>query len=148
MALKSPSFTVGIEEEYLLVDRATRDLVSGPPPAMIAKCEARLRGQVGTEFLQTQIEVGTKACSTLQEARDDLANLRGVVAEVASEFGLAPIAASTHPFGRWRDQKPTDTERYAVLEQDMQVAARRLLICGMYVHVGLDDDDLAIDILN
>ncbi|NQU71972.1 MAG: carboxylate-amine ligase [Rhodospirillales bacterium] len=148
MAGKTPSFTVGIEEEYLLVDRATRDLVSEPPPDMIAKCEDRLRGQVASEFLQTQIEVGTRVCATLQDARDDLAYLRGTVAEVANEFGLAPIAASTHPFGRWRDQKPTDKQRYAVLEQDMQVAARRLLICGMHVHVGLDDDELAIDILN
>jgi glutamate---cysteine ligase / carboxylate-amine ligase len=148
MAGKTPSFTVGIEEEYLLVDRATRDLVSEPPPELIAKCEARLRGQVTSEFLQTQIEVGTRVCTTLQDARDDLANLRGTVAEVAHEFGLAPIAASTHPFGHWRDQKPTDKQRYAVLEQDMQVAARRLLICGMHVHVGLDDDELAIDLLN
>lgn len=148
MAANQPSFTVGIEEEYLLVDRVTRDLVSEPPPDMIAKCETRLRGQVSPEFLQTQIEVGTRVCATVQEARDDLANLRGTVAEVAAEFGLAPIAASTHPFGHWRDQKPTDKERYAALEQDMQVAARRLLICGMHVHVGIDDDELAIDILN
>ncbi len=148
MAGKTPSFTVGIEEEYLLVDRATRDLVSEPPPDMIGKCEERLGSQVASEFLQTQIEVGTRVCATLQDARDDLAYLRSTVAEVANEFGLAPIAASTHPFGRWRDQKPTDKQRYAVLEQDMQVAARRLLICGMHVHVGLDDDELAIDILN
>jgi glutamate---cysteine ligase / carboxylate-amine ligase len=148
MSVKSPSFTVGIEEEYLLVDPVTRDLVSEPPPDMIAQCQARLEGQISSEFLQTQIEVGTRVCTSLQQARDDLANLRRTVAEVAGEFGLAPIAASTHPFGHWRDQKPTDRERYAVLEQDMQVVARRLLICGMHVHVGLENDDLAIDILN
>lgn len=143
-----PSFTVGIEEEYLLVDKSTRDLVSEPPPDMIARCQARLQGRVSPEFLQTQIEVGTRVCGSLAEARDDLANLRRTVAEVADGFGLAPIAASTHPFGHWRDQKPTDKERYAILAQDMQVVAQRLLICGMHVHVGLDDDELAIDLLN
>ena len=87
MRAKLPSFTIGIEEKYLLVDRDTRDLVSEPPPDMIAKCEARLQGQVGPEYLQTQIEVGSRVCPSLQEARDDLANFCGTVAEVAGEFG-------------------------------------------------------------
>ncbi len=144
----APSFTVGIEEEYLLVDRKTGDLVSDPPPELIRECEAQLAGQVSPEFLRTQIEVGTRVCTDLDAARVDLANLRRTVAGIASGYGLAPIAASTHPFGHWRDQRPTDKERYAVLAQDMQVVARRLLICGMHVHVGIDDDELGIDILN
>jgi carboxylate-amine ligase len=148
MARGEPSFTVGVEEEYLLVDRASRDLVGEPPPDMIAEFEALLEGQVSTEFLQTQIEVGTQVCGSIAEARADLAHLRRTVAAVADRHGLAPIAASTHPFGNWRDQKHTDKERYNILQQDMQVVARRLLICGMHVHIGLEDDELRIDILN
>jgi carboxylate-amine ligase len=148
MALATPSFTLGIEEEYLLVDRSTRDLVSHPPRSMIEDCERLLEGQVSPEFLRSQIEVGTRTCSTLSEARTDLVHLRRTVAEVAAKHGFAPIAASTHPFGDWQAQMHTDKERYDVLEQDMQVTARRLLICGMHTHVGIEDNDLRIDILN
>jgi carboxylate-amine ligase len=148
MTLDAPSFTVGIEEEYLLVDRASRDLAASPPPEMLAECERRLQGRVTPEFLQTQIEVGTGVCDTMDQARAELAFLRRTVAEVAGEYGLAPIAASTHPFGRWRDQVHTDADRYHALDQDMQVTARRLLICGMHVHVAIEDAELRIDILN
>ncbi len=148
MTLDAPSFTVGIEEDYLLVDRASRDLAASPPPEMLAECERRLRGRVAPEFLQTQIEVGTGVCDTMDQARAELSFLRRTVADVADEYGLAPIAASTHPFGRWRDQVQTDKDRYHALDQDMQVTARRLLICGMHVHVAIEDEDLRIDILN
>ncbi len=148
MALAEPSFTLGVEEEYLLVERATRDLVSEPPPSMIEDCEALLEGQVSPEFLQSQIEVGTRVCDTLAEARADLTHLRRTVADVAGRHGFAPIAASTHPFGQWQVQRHTDKERYNVLERDMQVVARRLLTCGMHVHVGIEADELRIDILN
>ena len=148
MAHDPPSFTVGIEEEYLLVDSASRDLAAAPPPEMLAECERRLQGRVAPEFLRTQIEVGTGICDTMGQARDELAFLRRTVAEVADAYGLAPIAASTHPFGRWREQVHTDEDRYHALDQDMQVTARRLLICGMHVHVALDDDELRIDVLN
>ena len=101
MAIKEPSFTLGIEEEYLLVDKDTRDLAQEPPPALLAKCEEALRGQVSPEFLRSQIEVGTRVCKSMQEARDQLIHLRGTVGRIAGEFGLAPIAASTHPFAQW-----------------------------------------------
>ncbi len=148
MTLDAPSFTVGIEEEYLLVDRASRDLAASPPPEMLAECERRLRGRVAPEFLQTQIEVGTGVCDTMDQARAELSFLRRTVADVADEYGLAPIAASTHPFGRWREQVQTDKDRYHALDQDMQVTARRLPICGMHVHVAIEDDELRIDVLN
>ena len=148
MTVDAPSFTVGIEEEYLLVDRASRDLAVSPPPEMLAECERRLQGRVTPEFLQTQIEVATGICDTMDQARAELAFLRRTVADVADDYGLAPIAASTHPFGLWRDQVHTDKDRYHALDQDMQVTARRLLICGMHVHVALDDDELRIDVLN
>ncbi len=148
MAAAEPSFTIGIEEEYLLVDRETRDLTSTPPDALIEKCQAAFEGQISPEFLRSQIEAGTRVCSSLKEARDELLHLRGVVAEVSEEYGLAPIAASTHPFAKWSEQIHTDKERYNALARDMQVVARRLLICGMHVHVAIEDDETRIDLLN
>jgi carboxylate-amine ligase len=148
MAIREPSFTVGIEEEYLLVDKESRDLAPEPPPALLAKCEEALRGQVSPEFLRSQIEVGTRVCRSMQEARDELVRLRSTIAAIAEEFGLAPIAASTHPFAKWSAQQHTDKERYNVLAQDLQQVARRLLICGMHVHVGIEDDELRIDLLS
>ncbi len=143
----APSFTVGIEEEYLLVDLSTRNLITEAPPTMLPACEDCLSGQVTPEFLQSQIEVGTRVAATLQEARSDLANLRRTVAGVAEEHGLGIIAASTHPFATWSSQRPTPKERYMIIARDLQEVVRRLMISGMHVHVGLDDDDLRIDLL-
>ena len=148
MAIPKPEFTIGIEEEYLLVDRETRNLVRDPPDSVMEGAVSRLEAQVGHEFLRSQIEVGTRICSTVQEARQDLARLRKAVAEVAGQHGMAMIAASTHPFAEWGDQLTTDNERYHVLAQDLQVVVRRLVICGMHVHVGIGDDDLRIDLMN
>jgi len=148
MALKEPRFTIGIEEEYLLVDRKTRALASEPPSEMLARCNERSQGLVQPEFLKAQIEIGTKVCDTVGEARTHLASLRTNVSDVVSEYGLAPIAASTHPFSSWKKQVHTDKDRYRELAEAMQGVVRRLLICGMHVHVGIDDDDLRIDLLN
>ena len=147
--MTEPPFTLGIEEEYLLVDRDTRDLVTNLPASMLAECEARCAGQqVSPELLRSQIEVGTRVCADLTEAGESLRLLRRAVIDVAESHGLAPIAASTHPFARWTQQKPTERARYASLYQEMQSAARRLLVCGMHVHVGIDDDELRIDLMN
>jgi len=147
--MKEPAFTLGIEEEYLLVDPATRDLVTSMPPSMLEECAARCGGQqVSPELLRAQIEVGTRVCTNMTEAGESLRLLRRAVIEVAGAHGLAPIAASTHPFAHWAQQKPTEQARYASLYQEMQTAARRLLICGMHVHVGIDDDELRIDLMN
>lgn len=143
-----PSFTLGIEEEYLLVDRNTRDIVRDPPDAMLETCQGRAPGQIHPEFLRCQIEVGTRVCATLAEARSELASLRGTVAGVAGEYGLAPVAASTHPFAAWEPQRHTNRDRYNMLARDLGAPARRLMICGMHVHVGIEDDDLRIDLMN
>jgi len=147
MSHKEPPFTIGMEEEYLLVDRKTRDLAVDVPAALMTECQHRLKEQVSPEFLQSQIEVGTRVCKTVKDAGAELAQMRRTVAEVAAEHGLAPIAASTHPFAAWNAQKHTDKARYHAIARDMQAVARRLLICGMHVHVGLDDDELRIDLL-
>ena len=148
LAMQEPSFTIGIEEEYLLVDARTRDLIHEAPPEMLPQCEALLEGQVTPEFLQCQIEVGTRVCATVAEARSDLARLRSTVAGVARSHGLRLIAASTHPFATWGKQKRTEKERYQTIERDLQEVVRRLMICGMHVHTGIDDDDLRIDLMN
>ena len=148
MTMAEPEFTLGIEEEYFLVDRATRDVVEDPPAAMLADCEALLAGQVSPEFLRSQIEIGTRVCHTLAEARADLRHLRRTVAEVAARHGMAPIAAATHPFASWDAQKTTERRRYADLRDDLQGVVRRLAICGLHVHIGIPDDEVRIDLLN
>jgi carboxylate-amine ligase len=145
--LSEPLFSIGIEEEYLLVDRVSRDLAIDPPPEMLSECQARLSGRVTPEFLRAQIEVGTSVCRNLAEARAELVELRRAVADVAAGHGLAPIAAGTHPFAAWHRQKTTDRERYIALARDHQAPARRLVICGMHVHVGLEDPELRIDLM-
>jgi glutamate---cysteine ligase / carboxylate-amine ligase len=143
-----PPFTIGIEEEYLLVDLDTLDVRSEPPPQLIRECTERGAGQVSPEFLRSQIQVATRVCRTLAEARADLAGLRTLVVETSRKYELAPIAASTHPFARLVQQQPTPAERFIQLAREMQAAARGLMICSMHVHVGIDDDDLRIDLMN
>ena len=145
--MNEPSFTIGIEEEYKLVDRKTRNLISQVPETMLPECETRLKNQVSPEFLQCQIEVGTQICTSLSGARSDLAYLRRTVAEVASEHGLAIVAASTHPFGRPSQVAHTPKDRYDQLASDLQEVVRQLVISGMHVHVGIEDDDLRIDLM-
>ena len=143
-----PAFTLGLEEEYLLVDRNTRDIARNPPDGMLAACQEQAPGRIHPEFLRCQIEVGTPVCATLAEARAELASLRATVAGVARGHNLAPIAASTHPFAAWEPQKHTNRDRYNMLARDLGAPARRLMICGMHVHVGIEDDDLRIDLMN
>ena len=148
MTLKEPEFTLGVEEEYLLVDKETRGLAVDPPKTLLSECEEILGGQVTTELLRSQIEVGTKVCKNIGEVREDLSKLRRTIIDVAGRHGLAPIASSTHPFSSWTEQKHTRKERYDSITAEMQGAARRLLICGMHVHVGINDDALRIDLMN
>jgi carboxylate-amine ligase len=146
--MSEPPFTVGIEEQYLLVDLDTLDVSSDPPAELLKECTERGAGQISPEFLRSQIEVSTRVCRTVAEARTDLAHLRATVIEVSGKYGLAPVAASTHPFARSVQQKPTDKARFAELAREMQAAARRMMICSMHVHVGVDAGDLRIDLMN
>ena len=143
-----PSFTIGIEEEYMLVNPETGDLVRKVPRSLMPAMRRKLGKCVSPEFLQSQVEVGTPICRSVQEAREELGNLRLQVAGVADSHGMAIIAASTHPFAQPQDQAITHKPRYANLARDMQAVVRRLLISGMHVHVGIDDDDLRIDLMN
>ncbi|MEM7428492.1 MAG: carboxylate-amine ligase [Pseudomonadota bacterium] len=148
MAYSEPSFTLGVEEEYLLVRKDSRDLVRETPEGLMEACSEALPDQVSPEFLQCQIEIGTRVCKTVQEARSQLTHLRGTISDVAGRFGLAPIAASTHPFAKWTDQHHTERPRYDTLAKDLGGVVQRMLICGMHVHVCIEDEDLRIDIHN
>lgn len=147
MAREAPKFSIGIEEEYLLVDRDSFALQEAPDEMMEA-CRAELEGQVSPEYLQCQIEIGTRVCADISEARDDLKRLRACVAKNAKDYGLAPIAASCHPFANWKDQHHVNKDRYNDLRRDLAGVVRRMLICGMHVHVGIPDPDTRIDLVN
>ena len=140
-------FTMGIEEEYLVVDPETRNLIHEAPPDMMQKCSERLGEQVTTELMQCQVEIGTRVCNTVQEGRDELVRLRRGVSEVVREYGFEIIAASTHPFAQPLEIQRTRKERYDSLTAQMQEVGRRLLISGMHVHVGLDGDEMRNDFI-
>ncbi len=148
MTIAEPAFTLGVEEEYLLVDARTGDLASDPPESLVDECASILGEQVTNEFLRAQVEIGTKVCANISEIRTELRRLRRGVARACSRHGLAPLAASTHPFGDWRQQDYVPKERYEGLAHDMQAVAYRMLICGMHVHVGIEDEELRIDLMN
>jgi glutamate---cysteine ligase / carboxylate-amine ligase len=146
MAQIEPPFSIGIEEEYLLVETGSCDLAEAPPELMAA-CAAELESQVSPEFLQCQIEIGTCVCGNISAAREDLRRLRSCVARIAGHYGLTPIAVSCHPFADWKDQPHTDKDRYNALARDLGGVVERMLICGMHVHVGLGSDDLRNDLM-
>jgi carboxylate-amine ligase len=148
MALREPPLTLGIEEEYLLVERETGAVAAEPPDELFAALHERTAGRAFPEFLRAQVEVATPVCRDIAEARRELSGLRAAVIEEAGRFGLAPIAASSHPFSLTAKQKRTEKERYIALLEEMQGAARRMMICGLHVHVGIEDDDLRIDLMN
>jgi carboxylate-amine ligase len=148
MAQTPPPLTLGIEEEFLLVDRETRAVASEPPPELFAALHERTNGRTFPEFLRSQVEVATPICRTVADARASLIDLRRILVEESARHGLAPIAAGTHPFSLSSKQKRTDKERYVALLEEMQGVARRMMICGLHVHVGIDDDELRIDLMN
>lgn len=139
--------TIGVEEEYQIVDPESRELSSYVSKIMPTGA-VRLQDQVKEEFMQSQIEVGSRVCNSAAEARQELTRLRGALIEIAGNEGKRIVAAGTHPFSRWLDQEVTPRMRYKALEEDLQEIARRLLIFGMHVHVGVGDLDLSIDIMN
>ena len=144
--MSKTAFTIGIEEEYLLVDPETRDVVSEPPAGLLEACERVLGKRVAPEMMRCQIEIGTSVCQDHHQARAQLRELRGCVRDVTAEHGLTFVAASTHPFAEWSAQRATPKERYEALLRDMQAAIHRMLICGMHVHVAIEDEALRHDI--
>ena len=141
------SFTLGIEEEFQIVDPVTRELRSHVTE-FLDEGRMILGEQIKPEMIQSQIEVGTGVCKNIHEARTDITRLRSIISSLAEKNGLKIVAASTHPISRWQDQKIFDDDRYELLVQELQTVARSLLIFGVHVHVGIKDRDRQIHILN
>lgn len=142
-----PSFTVGVEEEYLLVDAATGDLRPRAPAVLPGASEA-LGDQVQPELSMSQIEVGTAVCHTLDEVRAELVRLRAEVIDAAAQAGSLVVASGSHPFGDWRTQATTPKGRYLELNHTFRLLAWELLICGCHVHVCVEDPEDAIRVID
>jgi glutamate---cysteine ligase / carboxylate-amine ligase len=146
-----PPLTLGIEEEYMIIDPQTRELSSSVHEVLESGRDV-LGDQLKAEFMQSQVEIGTHVCRDIHEARADLLRLRRTVSEIAQANGRRIAAAATHPFSRWDAQNITQGERYDELRTHMQDVARRLLIFGMHIHLGFGTDDsaraLTIDTMN
>jgi carboxylate-amine ligase len=140
-------FTLGIEEEFQIVDPKTRELRSHVSE-FLDEGRMLLGEQIKPEMIQSMIEVGTGICKNIQEARADITRLRSIISGLAAKTGLVIVAASTHPFSRWQDQKIYEDERYELLVEELQSVARSLLIFGLHVHVGVADPERRIHIMN
>ncbi len=143
-----PSFTLGIEEEYQTVDPHTRELRSHIGAELIEHGKTLLQERVKAEMHQSVIEVGTGICANIQQAREEITGLRGAIIGLAYQAGLRLAAAGTHPFSDWRTQQISPDERYYTIVEDMKVVARGNLIFGLHVHVGIEDRETQIHIMN
>jgi len=143
-----PSFTLGIEEEYQTVDPETRDLRSHINTEILEKGKLILQERVKAEMHQSVVEVGTSVCNNIKDAKDELKKLRREMIRLGRENGLRLASAATHPFGDWRVQEVTPDDRYKNIVEDMQLVARANLIFGLHVHVGVEDRETAIHMMN
>lgn len=142
------AITLGIEEEFFLVDPETRDLVADPNPAIFDLCRRNAGPhKVVNEFLRSQIESNTKVCSSVAELRQALIETRRLILDAAGRFGATVMASSTHPFANWRVQSSTPKERYRRFEMDFQDSVRRFLVGGMHVHAGFGDKDSRVRVM-
>jgi glutamate---cysteine ligase / carboxylate-amine ligase len=145
--MNPPSLTLGVEEEYQIIDPQTRELRSYITE-MLEEGQLVLREQMKPELHQSIVEVGTTVCQTPAEVRAELVRLRGALLDLAGKKGLKIAAAGTHPFSSWLTQDITPFERYVGVQQDMQELARRLLIFGTHIHIGIEDREFLIDAMN
>lgn len=143
-----PSFTIGIEEEYQTIDPETFDLRSHINAEIIAKGKRQLDERIKAEMHQSVVEVGTGVCRNMKEARADIVNLRRQMVDLAQSNGLLLVAGATHPFADWRVQDIYPDERYLQVVEDMQLVARSNLIFGLHVHVGIEDRETIIQLMN
>ena len=143
-----PTFSIGIEEEYQTIDPVTFDLRSHIAAEIIAKGKRQLDERIKAEMHQSVVEVGTGVCRNMAEARADIVNLRRSMITLARENGLLLCAGATHPFADWREQDIYPDERYRQVVEDMQLVARSNLIFGLHVHVGIEDRETGIHLMN
>ena len=142
------AITLGVEEEFFLVDPETRDLVADPDEGIFEACE-RSGGphKVVHEFMRSQIETNTRVCGSVADLREALSETRQLVVEAAEAHGARVMAASTHPFASWREQAPTPGERYRRFASTYQESVRRALVGGMHIHAGFGDEDSRIRVM-
>jgi carboxylate-amine ligase len=152
MSVPNPPLTLGVEEEYQIIDPETRNLRAYISELLSQDERSPVSLNLKPEFMQSQVEVGTYVCRNVKEVRQEVVRLRRSVCALAEENGLEIAAASTHPFAKWEEQTITEGVRYKELLDDMQRVARGLLIFGMHVHVGFGSEpeskDLMIEIMN
>ncbi len=144
--MKAPSLTLGIEEEYQIIDPESRELKSYITEILAG--DSMILDEVKPELHQSMVEIGSKVCRSPQELRGELVRLRGMVMDLAGKNGLVIAAAGTHPFSCWTKQEITPLERYMGVRQDLQDLAQQLLIFGTHIHVGIEDQDFLIEAMN
>jgi carboxylate-amine ligase len=142
--VREPSLTLGVEEEYQIIDPRTGELSSYITQLLDASGRVTVEG-VKPELHQSVVEVGSGVCETPAQIREEIVRLRGAMSTLAAGDGLRILAAGTHPFSSWIDQEITPLERYLGFEEDLQDLARKNLIFGMHVHVGIEDREFLID---
>ncbi len=145
--MKDHLYTLGIEEEFAIVDPETRELRSHIQE-ILEGGKVMLKEQIKPEMHQSVVELGTEICQSIEHARAHVIDLRSKLAELAGRSGLKIASAGTHPFSHWRDQLITEGERYQEIVKDMQQLARANLIFGLHVHVGIADREVAIHVMN
>jgi carboxylate-amine ligase len=146
--MSRPSFSIGIEEEYQTIDPVTRDLRSHIHSEILPKAKLATMDRAKPELHQAVVEVGTKVCRDIDEAREDILDLRRQMITLTSESGMWLAAASTHPFADWRAQDIYPDDRYKQVVEDLQLVARANLVFGLHIHVGIEDRNTAIHIMN
>ncbi|MBE0656113.1 MAG: carboxylate-amine ligase [Bryobacteraceae bacterium] len=145
---KRPSLTLGIEEEFQTIDPVTRDLKSHIQAEIVQKGKMVLAERVKPEMHQSVVEIGTGVCQTIQQARDEIKEIRQHIVKLARAHDLRIAAAGTHPFAQWREQEIYPDDRYRMIVEDMKMVARANLIFGLHVHVGVEDRETAIQLMN
>ena len=146
--MNRPSFSIGIEEEYQTVDPETRDLRSHIQQEIVQKGKALLAERVKPEMHQSVIEIGTGVCQNIKDARDEVRSIRRQMVTLARQNNLRLAAGGTHPFAKWVEQEIYPDERYKIIVEDLKMVARANLIFGLHVHVGIEDRETAIQIMN
>jgi carboxylate-amine ligase len=143
-----PSFTIGIEEEYQTVDPETYDLRSHIQTEILSEGKRQLKERIKAEMHQAVVEVGTGVCRSIKDAAEDLKDLRRRMIALTEQNGLLLVSGATHPFADWREQDIHPDERYVQIVEDLQIVARANLIFGLHVHVGIEDRETLIQLMN
>lgn len=146
--MERPAFSLGIEEEYMVLDPKTFNLRSHIDVELLSKGQMLLHEHVKPEMIGSMLEIGTGVCRTIQQAQEEIVKIRSIIANLCKQNGLLLGAASTHPFAHWQDQEIFPDDRYRIIVEDMQVLARSLLIFGMHIHIGIENRELQIQIMN